>query len=274
MVHRHRQAARRRHGRERRHHPRTRAALHRPSGELHARARKKPAARDDREPPRLGGVASARLGRAADLFSAPRDRRAAARPGRERPHRRRLPRRRRRRLVRRGRRRAVPRERPRPCRLDHGHRHSRRVVRLRFDPRLRAARPGRAMAGRRVSGGLRSASRLVPFLAAAGLRHAGAGALQGGGDARLHARREGREDVEVGRQHRRARQGGQGIRRRHPAAVGGDGGLRRRPAHRPEHPQVGRRRLPPPAQRFPLPAGRARRFFGGRARGPRRHARA
>ncbi len=52
----------------------------------------------------------------------------------------------------------------------HGHR--RRLVRVRLDPRLRAGGARPALAGRSVSGRLRPASRLVPFLAAGGGRHA------------------------------------------------------------------------------------------------------
>ena len=73
-------------------------------------------------------------------------------------------------------------------------------------PRLRAARPARRhLAGERLSRGHRPAPRLVPLLDAPVLRHAGPGALRRGGDPRLHPRRERHEDVEVARQHHRAR---------------------------------------------------------------------
>ena len=51
-----------------------------------------------------------------------------------------------------------------------------------------------------VSGRLRPASRLVPVVAARKLRHARPRALRRRADARLHARREGPQDVEVARQ--------------------------------------------------------------------------
>ena len=187
------------------------------------------------------------------------ERRDPARPGGQRPHRRGLPRRGRRRLVRRGRQGALPRQRPRPRRVGEGDRHPRRLVRFRLDPRLRAARPaGRALAGEPLSRGHRPAPRLVPVLDAAGLRHPRPRALRGGGDPRLHARRERHEDVEVARQHRGARGGGAPVRRRHPAPLGGAVRLRGRPAHRPGDPQGRRRRLPPAAQHAALPARRAR----------------
>ena len=72
-----------------------------------------------------------------------------------------------------------------------------------------------------VSRRLGPASRLVPFLAAGELRHARPRALRRRPDPRLRPRREGPEDVEVARQHRRAAGRDQGFRRRHPAPVGG-----------------------------------------------------
>ena len=56
-------------------------------------------------------------------------------------------------------------------------------------------------------------------------------------DARLRAGREGPEDVEVAGQRHRAAGGDGALRRRHPAPVGGGLGLFRRPAHRPGNPE-------------------------------------
>ena len=62
--------------------------------------------------------------------------------------------------------------------VGEGHRHPRRVVRFRQHACLRAARPaGRDLAGVGVSGRHRPASGVVPFVDAAGVRHAGSGAL-------------------------------------------------------------------------------------------------
>ena len=101
-------------------------------------------------------------------------------------------------------------------------RHRRCLVRVRLDPRLRAGGARPALAGRPLSRRLRPASRLVPFLAAGGCRHARRGAVQGGADARLRARRAGPQDVEVAGQRHRAAGGRGQVRRRHPAAVGDD----------------------------------------------------
>ena len=73
---------------------------------------------------------------------------------------------------------------------------------------------------RDVSGRLRPASRLVPFLAARKLRHARRRAVRRGADARLRARRARAQDVEVARQHGRAAGRDEAVRRRHPAPVG------------------------------------------------------
>ncbi len=129
-----------------------------------------------------------------------RHRRHPPRPGRQRPHHGGLRGRGRRRLVRGRRQGALPRQRPPARRVGEGHRHPRRLVRLRLHPRLRAARPPRRrLAGRPLPRGHRPAPRLVPLLAAAGLRHPRPRALRGGADPRLHARRERHEDVEVAR---------------------------------------------------------------------------
>ncbi len=59
---------------------------------------------------------------------------------------------------------------------------------------------------RPLSRRLRPASRLVPVVAARKLRHARPGAVRGGADPRLHDGRQGQEDVQVARQHRRPAQ--------------------------------------------------------------------
>ena len=108
----HRQAARRRHGHLRPHHPRAGADLDRPAGAAGTRARPQPPPLDDRGPPRLGALAPARLGRAADLLRqapARRHRRDPARPRGQRPHQGGLRARGRRRLVRGRRQGALPR---------------------------------------------------------------------------------------------------------------------------------------------------------------------
>ena len=128
----------------------------------------------------------------------------------------------RRRLVRRQRRR-LPRQRPQPRRLRDGQRHSRRLVRQRLDPCLRARkRPlaRRALARRPLSRRLGPASRLVPVVAARKLRHARPGAVRRGADPRLHDGRQGHENVQEPRQHRRPARPDARLWRRHPAAVG------------------------------------------------------
>ncbi len=115
--------------------------------------------------------------------------------------------------------------------------------------------------GRSLPGRHRPAPRLVPFLDAAGLRHHRPRALSRRADPRLHAGREGHQDVQVARQHHRPRGGGETVRRRHPAALGGADRLYQRPAHRARDPQGCRRQLSPAAQHHALPAGRARRFL-------------
>ena len=112
VVRRHRPPARRPPRRVRPDHPPARADLDRPPGQLVPADRAQPALLDDRGPPRLGAVAPARLGRAADLLrQAPprRHRRDPARPGGQRPHQGGLRARGRRRLVRGRRQGALPR---------------------------------------------------------------------------------------------------------------------------------------------------------------------
>ncbi len=110
---------------------------------------------------------------------------------------------------------------------------------------------------RDVSGRLGPASRLVPVVAAGKLRHPRPRAVRHRADPRLHARRERPQDVEVGRQHRRAAEGHRAIRRRYPAALGLRHRLCRRPAHRPGNPQEHHRDLPQAAQLDPLDARHA-----------------
>ena len=85
-------------------------------------------------------------------------------------------------------------------------------------------------------------------------------------DARLHARREGPQAVEVARQPDVPAGHHQGLRRRHPAPLGGEHGLHRRSAHRPGNPENGERQLPQAAQLAALDARHAR------ALRPRPHA--
>ena len=88
-------------------------------------------------------------------------------------------------------------------------------------------------------------------------RHARPRALRRRADARLRARREGAEDVEVARQHGGAPGRDQEFRRRHPAAVGGGVRLCGRPAHRPGNPEDVRRDLSQDAQHAALDARHA-----------------
>ncbi len=82
------------------------------------------------------------------------------RPGGQRAHRRGLRGRRRRRLVQAGRARALPRQ-ARQRRLEKGRRHSRRLVRFRLDPRLRAGGPG-AFPARSPASSARSTAAKTP----------------------------------------------------------------------------------------------------------------
>ena len=197
----------------------------------------------------------------------------------DRPHLRRLRGRRRGRVVQRRRRvtRAFPRRaRRRSVRMEEGRRHSRRLVRVRLDPCLRA---GEAQGSRLARGALprrlRPASRLVRLLADGSLRHARPGAVRRDPDARLRPRREGRrEDVEVEGQHALAAGRRQAERRRNPAPVGGGLGLFRRHPLRSRHRPVERRILPQAAQHDALPARQSRRITARAARRLRRHARA
>ena len=247
--------------------PATRCAIARSTGDrgdqMGPAAGREPHHRHDREPARLGDLAPARLGR-ADRGVRARERRRLGRDpagrGGQQAHRRRLRGRRRGRLVCGGRARALPRQ-PRQRGLAEGRRHPRCLVRLRLDARLRAGGPApfpeprrhQAQDARRrryrdVSGRLRPASRLVPFLAARKLRHARRRAVRRGADPRLRARRARAQDVEVARQHGRAAGRDEAVGRRHPAHVGVRLGLRRRHPHRPGDPQDHGRYLPQAAQ--------------------------
>ena len=87
-----------------------------------------------------------------------------------------------------------------------GDEHPRRLVRLRIEPRSRAlGAPRTDMAVRRVSRRQRSASRLVPELAAPRARHSRPRAVSPGRDERLPDRHRRPEDVEVARQRRSRR---------------------------------------------------------------------
>ena len=231
MVRRHRQALR---GFQRRHLARARGRRHRRHPLVSARGRE-PHRRDGARPSRLGAVASARLGRAHRRVRPQEDRRASARRRRQQAHRRCLRSRRCRLLVQFA---AVtlPRRAQRR-RLRASHRHPRRLVRLRFHPRLRGRKPDhRRLAEegprRSLSRRLRSAPRLVPVLAAGILRHARPRALRRRADAWLRARRAGPQDVEIARQRRRAPEDRAAERRGDPAPLGREFGFHRRPSHR------------------------------------------
>ena len=136
---------------------------------------------------RLGGLAPARLGRADHRVPPQGKRTRDPRPrlqrvGRiDRPHHRSLPQGGRRCLVRGGRQGALPpRPRRRPGRVGEGRGHSRCLVRFRLDARVRSRDAPRSRLARlALSRRLRPASRLVPILAARGLRHARASAVRG-----------------------------------------------------------------------------------------------
>ena len=215
MVHRHGQAARRRMGGR----PcvSARSHGHRDHTELGAGDRREPHHRHDREPPRLGGLAPARLGRADHRLRqarAPtkscRTRRVNARiaeafeqegadawfadDGSPLPAGRRL---RPRTITRRSTTSSTSGSIPART----------HAFALEKRDRISTADSARSMAGRdhgHVSRRLGPASRLVPLLAAGELRHARPRALRRRPHPRLRPRREGPEDVEVARQRDRA----------------------------------------------------------------------
>ena len=124
------------------------------------------------------------------------------------------------------------------------------------------------MAGRPLPRRLRPAPRLVPVLAAGELRHARPRALRRGADPRLHARREGPEDVEVARQHHRA-PGGHATRAAPTSCgCGWSAPTTPRTSASARDPEAPRRRLSPAAQHAALPAGQPRRLHAR----PRRSA--
>ena len=104
--------------------------------------------------------------------------------------------------------------------------HPGRLVRFRIEPRGRALGvAGADMAGGHLPRGQRSASRVVPELAARRPRHARPRALRADRHQRLRRRRRRQEDVEVARELRRALGRHQGKRRGHPPALDVDGRL-------------------------------------------------
>ena len=193
--------------------------------------------RHDRQPARLVHLAPARLGRADPGDGLHEVRHAGADQGARRQGRVGVRRLRRRRLVRAAGRGVHPRRddvrRVRRHRIRARGQHPRRLVRFGLEPRGGAAVPrGSSLAGRHLSRRQRSASRLVPQLAARRHRHARPRAVQPGADARLRDGREGPQDVEVARQHHRAAGRHQAERLGDPAPVGVDGGLPLRHQHR------------------------------------------
>ena len=149
--------------------------------------------------------------------------------------------------------------------------HPRRLVRLRLEPRGRAALPpGAHVAGGSLSRGQRSAPRLVPELAPRRPGHAREAALPRRGHPRLHRHGRRQEDVEVARQRDRAGGHHQGERRRGPPAVGRDGGLPRGNPGRPSGPGARRRGVPQDPQHAALSRLEPLRLRSGGRSGPAR----
>ncbi len=135
-------------------------------------------------------------------------------------------------------------------------RHPGRVVRLGLEPRGRArTHRGTALAGRPLHRGVGPVPRLVPELAAGGPRDPGPGAVPRRRHPRLLRGRAGTQDVQVARQHDRARGDHQQERRRDSQAVGVDGGLPGGDARREGNPRAGGRGLPQAAQHAAHPRG-------------------
>ena len=109
-------------------------------------------------------------------------------------------------------------------------------------------------AGRSVSRRLRSASRLVPQLAADVGRAARSRAVSRRADARIHDRREGPQDVEVARQRDRAAEGRRHARRRRAAPVDRGDRLRERDEPVGRDPEARRRVVSTHPQHRALPA--------------------
>ncbi|CAA9399321.1 MAG: Isoleucyl-tRNA synthetase, partial [uncultured Ramlibacter sp.] len=121
--------------------------------------------------------------------------------------------------------------------------------------------------GRPVPGRPRPAPRLVPFLAAHGLRDVRARALPWPADPRLHGGQPGPQDEQVhGQRGRSAGDQQEAGRRDHPP-VGGGLGLLRRHRRRRQDPGPGGGRLPPHPQHAALPAGQRERLRPGQGRG-------
>jgi len=167
----------------------------------------------------IANLAAANLGRADSAVRPPFERRAAsAHSGADRTGRAARRRNRHRRMVR-SRSRDAARCRGRGLRQDR--RRDGRLVRFRGRASLpRDAAAGGGGAGGPVSRGLRSASRLVPQLAANVDRDVRPRALPGSAHARVHGRRERPQDVEVARQHPGAAKAHRHARRRRPAPLG------------------------------------------------------
>ena len=126
--------------------------------------------------------------------------------------------------------------------------------------------------GRHVPGRPRPAPRVVPFVAAAGLRHRGPRALPPAAHPRLHRGRPGPQDEQEPGQRRGAaghqREAG---RRDHPP-VGGRQRLLGRHRHRRQDPGPRGGRLPPHPQHAALPAGQHQRLRSRQGRRTRRRA--
>ena len=155
--------------------------------------------------------------------------------------------------------------------LQQEQRHPRGLVRLRLDLLARAARharqhrqqpgpPRQRPRGRPVPGRPRPAPRLVPQLAAAGLRHLRPRALPRLADPRLHRRQPGPQDEQEPRQRHRAAGGEPEAGRRDHPPVGGGQRLFGRHRRRRQDPGACGRRLPAHPQHAALPAGQHQRL--------------
>jgi isoleucyl-tRNA synthetase len=117
--------------------------------------------------------------------------------------------------------------------------------------------------GRPVPRRPRPAPRLVPQLAAAGLRPVRPRALPRPADARLRHRRPGPQDEQEPGQHGRAAERHHQAGCRDRAPVGGRDRLLGRPRHRRQDPRPRGGRLPPHPQHPALPAGQRQRLRPG-----------
>ena len=242
-----------------------------------------PPVRHGREPARLADLAPAQLGRADHPVRQRQGRAAHRRPAArsggqaQRQHQGRHRENRRGRMVRDAQRRFLRRHGRLARRLGKGHRRPRRLVRFRHDPRLRPAQTRhhrqRHGAGGRLHGRLRPAPRLVPVLAARVLRHARHGALQAGRHPRHGRRCRRQEDVEIDRQHDRARRVPETARHRDPPPLDGLGRLLGRHPHLRRDHQGHGRDLPQASQHAALHARRAGRLHARRSHRRQGHAR-